>query len=118
MTKLTRKIANSRELDLLQKFYDYFEGRTVATRKELRDAHKIIAGKQASPHFITKNNACKVKKTHNYDFGIFTNFTPAGKTVKSAKGKKTGLSMTKDAIRKRAAAIAKKANALMPSATV
>jgi hypothetical protein len=98
----------------------YFAGKNVVTRKEL---HEFMAatypGRVSSPGFITKNTACKaVDKDGNILRGKYR-LPNVGKS-KSTKPASTEpkaprvLSMTKDAIRKRAAAAKKAAANVMP----
>lgn len=56
------------QMKLVEEIVAHFEGRTVLSRKECRDAHGVLRGKKAAPYFISKNVACKVKGQHGmYD---------------------------------------------------
>lgn len=72
MTKMTTKTLNANQAVLVADLLKHFKGETKVSRKQLRDAHGELRGKKASPYFITKNNACKVKDAHGmYNLAVF-----------------------------------------------
>ncbi len=108
---MNRTKLNDREQKIVNDMLKWNSGNPVFKRSELMAAHEAVAGKTCSPHFISKNLRCKVrdsKSEDGYKHGTYTLavfFAKGSKAVKEPRA----LSMTPDAIRKRAASAAKKA---------
>lgn len=87
-------------------------GKPMASRAELHAAYNVTHQRAYAPGFIVKNQACKVPDSNQWNLGAFG--TPVVEKKKAqqkiATGAKRELSMTKDAIRKRAAKANKNGN--------
>lgn len=54
-------------------YEDYDKKEKIVTRQQLRDAHgELREGRKASPHFITRNNMCKVREAGETSHGLYT----------------------------------------------
>lgn len=110
---MNRTKLNDREQSLVNDMIKWNKGNPEFKRDQLIAAHMDLRGKKASPHFVTKNLKCKIRDRKSADGFAHGQYTLA---VFLAKGDKTvkaprALSMTKDAIRKREVAAAKRAEA-------
>jgi hypothetical protein len=60
-TLFRARVISAEQYKLVQEIKAFYDGETVLTRKQLRDAHGVLRDRRAAPFFISKNVACKVK---------------------------------------------------------
>jgi hypothetical protein len=83
---INAKAINASQFKLIEEIIAHYDGVTVLTRKQLRDAHGALRGKRAAPYFVSKNIACKVKGQHGmYDVSRLKLSADAAKAVNESE---------------------------------